>query len=340
MTETAAGAPSATPRGRPNPGAALVAQINEGKARREKRKDVRPLAGLAPFIGAHGGLAAAAFTFLLISTSMTLSLTGAGRLVLDHGFGAGSAEVLNRYFLALAGVAGVLAIATAGRAYFINRLGERVVADIRAALYGHILTLDQAYFLDTRTGEVLSRLTTDTAIVETMVGVQSSVALRNVLTLIGSLIIMLFVSLKLTLCVLLVGPLVLIPLVLFGRRVRRLSAHAQDRLADAVGYAGESLDQLDTVQAFGREMDAAARFRTAVETAFSASQRRAKARAVLTVCVMAFVFWGVVAVLWFGAQAVKTHQMSPGALFQFIILSVLAAGAVGALGEVWGEVQK
>ena len=339
MTETAADV-STAPRGRPNPGASIVAQINEGKARRGARKDVRPLAYLAPFVLAHKGLALAAFGFLLVSTTMTLSLTGAARLVIDHGFGGGTAALLDRYFLGLMAVAGVLAVATAGRAYFVNRLGERVVADVRARLYAHVLTLDQAYFLRTRTGEVLSRLTTDTAIVETLVGVQTSVALRNSLLVIGALAVMLFVSPKLTLCVFLVAPLVLVPLALFGRKVRRLSAHAQDRLANAVGYAGESLDQLDTVQAFGRESDAAARFRAAVETAFNASQTRGRARAVLTVCVMAFVFWGVVAVLWLGAQAVRSHTMSGGALLQFIILSILAASAVSALGEVWGEVQK
>jgi ATP-binding cassette subfamily B protein len=339
MTETAADL-AAAPRGRPNPGAAIIAQINEGKAKRGGRKDVRPLAGLLPDVLAHKGLALAALGFLLVSTTTTLGLTGAARLVIDHGFGGGSAELLNRYFLVLLAVAGALAIATAGRAYFVNRLGERVVADIRERLYAHVLTLDQAYFLRTRTGEVLSRLTTDTAIVETLVGVQSSVALRNALLMVGALSVMLFVSPKLTLCVFLVAPLVLVPLALFGRKVRRLSAHAQDRLADAVGYAGESLDQLDTVQAFGRETDAAVRFRAAVETAFSASQSRGRARAVLTVCVMAFVFWGVVGVLWLGAQAVRGGHMSGGALLQFIILSVLAAGAVSALGEVWGEVQK
>ena len=335
-----AGPPSGAPRGRSNPGAALVAQINEGKSRRDKNKDVRPLRGLAPFVGAHKAIAAIAFVFLLISTSATLGLTGALRLVSDHGFGKDSTGLLDRYFFLMLAVAAALALATAGRAYFVNRLGERVVADIRAKLYAHVLTLDQAYFLKTRTGEVLSRLTTDTAIVESLVGVQSSVALRNVLLVSGALVIMVFTSVKLTLCVLLVAPLVLIPLALFGRRVRRLSAHAQDRLADAVGYAGESLDQLDTVQAFGREATAAARFRTAVETAFNASQARGKARAVLTFCVMVFVFWGVVGVLWLAAQAVRAHQMTPGALLQFIVLSVLAASAMSALGEVWGEIQK
>jgi ATP-binding cassette subfamily B protein len=166
------------------------------------------------------------------------------------------------------------------------------------------------------------------------------VALRNILLLFGALAVMLFVSWKLTIGVFLVAPLVLAPLVLFGRKVRSLSAHAQDRLAHAVGYAGESLDQLDTVQAFGREAEAAARFQAAVETAFKASQARAKARGVLTLCVMAFVFWGVTAVLWAGAQAVRSHHMTGGALLQFIVLSVLAASSVGALSEVWSEVQK
>ena len=326
--------------GRPGRGAALASDMASDENRRARSRDLRPLATLFPFVAAHRGLAAAAFVFLLLSTGATLGLSVAARLVIDHGFTAETGRALNAYFLGGLGVAALLAVASGGRFYFVNRLGERVVADLRQRIYAHVLGLDQAYFLHVRTGEVLSRLTTDTAIVETMVGINTSVALRNTLLMLGALLIMTVVNWQLTLAVLLVVPVVLIPLILFGRRVRRLSTTAQDRFAEAVGYAGETLDQLDTVQAFGRERRAGAQFAEAVETAFDASLQRLGARGLLTVAVMIFVFGSVVAVLWLGAQAVRDGHMTGGALLQFIVLAMLAANAVNALGEVWSEVQK
>ena len=326
--------------GRPSRGAALAGDMLKAENRRGRSRDLRPLRTLAPYVGAHKGLAAAALAFLLLSTGATLSLSVAARLVIDHGFTSETGAALNLYFLGGLGVAALLAVASGTRFYFVNRLGERVVADLRQRIYAHVLGLDQAYFLHMRTGEVLSRLTTDTAIVETMVGINSSVALRNTLTMLGALVLMAFVSVKLTLAVLLVVPVVLIPLILFGRRVRTLSTAAQDRFAEAVGYAGETLDQLDTVQAFGRERRAGVQFGEAVETAFGKSLQRLQARGFLTVAVMVFVFGSVVGVLWLGAQSVRAHQLTGGALLQFIILAILAASAVNALGEVWGEVQK
>ena len=326
--------------GRPSRGAALASTMLQAENRRGKSRDLRPLATLAPYVRAHMGLAIGALCFLLLSTAATLSFSVAARLVLDHGFAGESGAALNLYFLGGLGVALLLAVSSGARFYFVNRLGERVVADLRQRIYAHVLGLDQAYFLHMRTGEVLSRLTTDTAIVETMVGINTSVALRNLLTMTGALVMMAFVSVKLTLAVLLVVPVVLVPLILFGRRVRQLSTTAQDRFAEAVGYAGETLDQLDTVQAFGRERRAGTQFAEAVETAFSASLRRLAARGFLTVAVMTFVFGSVVGVLWLGAQSVRTHHLTPGALLQFILLAFLAAAAVNALQEVWSEVQK
>ena len=326
--------------GRPSRGAALAGDMLKAEAKRGKQRDLRPLAALGPYIVAHIGLALGALTFLLLSTATTLSLSAAARLVIDHGFAHEANDALNRYFVALFAIAVMLALASGARFYFVNRLGERVTADLRQAIYAHVLGLDQAYFLHMRTGEVLSRLTTDTAIVETMVGINSSVALRNTLVMLGAVAWMAVISVKLTLAVLLVVPAVLIPLILFGRRVRRLSTTAQDRFAEAVGYAGETLDQLDTVQAFGREGRAGLAFREAVETAFSASVRRLSARGFLTVAVMTFVFGSIVGVLWLGAQAVRAHHLTGGALLQFIFLAVLAANAVNALQEVWSEVQK
>jgi ATP-binding cassette subfamily B protein len=196
------------------------------------------------------------------------------------------------------------------------------------------------FFLNTRTGEVLSRLTADIQIVDTLVGATASVALRNLLTLIGALVLMVVVSPHLTGLVLLLIPVVIAPLALFGRRVRRLTASSQDRFAEAVGHAGESLDALETVQAFGRERAAADRFGGAVEAAFQASLRRMRARSLMVALVIALIFDGVAAILWFGVHQSLNGHLSGGALVQFIILAVLAAGAVGSLGEAWGDVQK
>ena len=277
---------------------------------------------------------------LLISTASTLGLTAALRFVVDQGFGAGSQAGLNETFIVLLGVAALLAAATASRFYFVNRLGERVAADLRVALYRRALTLDQATFLEVRSSEMLSRLTLDVGIVEAMVGSGASVALRNLLTLVGAMAMLAFVSARLTLFVVALAPFVLAPLLLYGRRVRRLSVRAQERLGEAVAFAGETLEAVDTVQAFGGQQRLGARFAEAVDAAFTASLARVGARAVMTGGVIALVFSGVAAVFWLGANAVIARQMSAGALVQFAILAVLAAGAAGALSEAWGEVQK
>ncbi len=339
---TMASTPSApsSADGRPSEGAALANQIAEAVNRRPRRKDLRPLGHIMPFVIAHKANAFAALFFLLLSTASTLGLTVALRSVVDHGFVTGSSQALNRYFLIMVGVALALAAASALRYFFVTKLGEMVVADLRKAVYAHTLTLDQSYFLNTRIGEVLSRLTTDITIVETMVGSAASIALRNLLSLIGGLGLLFIVSPKLTGLIVLLVPVILVPLFLFGRRVRVLSVSAQDRFADAVGFAGESLDALDTVQAFGREKSAAKRFGEAVDMAFRASLTRIEARAIMTAMVIGLVFGGVAFVLWLGAQAVLSGAMTGGALVQFLFLSVMAAAAVGALGEVWGDVQK
>ena len=331
---------AASTDGRPTEGAALASQIAEAVNKRPRRKDLKPLGHILPFVVAHKANSFAALFFLLLSTASTLGLTVALRSVVDHGFVTGSSQALNRYFLIMVAVALALAGASALRYFFVTKLGEMVVADLRKAVYAHTLTLDQAYFLNTRIGEVLSRLTTDITIVETMVGSAASIALRNLLSLIGALALLFIVSPKLTGLIVLLVPVILVPLFLYGRRVRVLSVSAQDRFADAVGFAGESLDALDTVQAFGREKSAAKRFAEAVDMAFRASLTRIEARAIMTAMVIGLIFSGVAVVLWLGAQAVISGTMTGGALVQFLFLSVMAAAAVGALGEVWGDVQK
>ena len=326
--------------GRPGAGAALMTSLREDAGRRGKSRDVRNLGNLLPFMLAHWGYGAGAFVFLIISVGATLGVTGAAKAVVDEGFLAGGDTRLNMAFIGLGAVALTLAVSTAFRFYLITRLGERVVADVRKAVYSHILTLDPAFFLKTRTGEVLSRMTTDITLVETLVGSSISIALRNLFMLIGATILLAHVSWQLTLFVMMLGPIVILPMFIIGRRVRTLSTQAQDSFAEAVAYAGESLDALETVQAFGRETYATTRFGQAVEFAFGRSMARIQARATMTLLVMGLIFGGVTVVLWVGARQVVAGDMTAGTLLQFVILSVMAASSVGMLGETWGDVQK
>ncbi len=327
--------------GRPSIGAALAKEISEGAARRDKSRNFGALSRLLPFVAAHKLDAALAGVFLITSTAATLGLSGAVRLLVDHLTGAKlNAASVDPWFWMLGAVAIALALSSALRYFFVTKLGERIVADLRKSTYAHILTLDQTFFLTTKTGEVLSRLTTDIQIVETLLATSVSMALRNILTLIGALILLVIVSPKLTGLVVLIFPLVIAPLLLFGRRVRKLTASTQDQFAGAVGHAGETLDALETVQAFGGEAAGAAQFGDAVEASFRTSLRRMTARATMTAAVIALVFGGIVGIFWLGVHAGMSGAISWGALFQFAFLSVMAAAAVGALGETWGDVQK
>ncbi|WP_372706325.1 ABC transporter transmembrane domain-containing protein [Brevundimonas sp.] len=326
-------------RQRPGAGALLSEQMNEAGSRRERKRDVRPLARLLPFAMRHKGHMALAGLWLVLSTVASLGLTVSARGAIDNGFEDGGAR-LNLWFIVLGVNALFLGVATAVRYFYVTKTGERVVADLRKGLFERILTLDPAFFAKIRTGEVLSRLTTDIALVETLLTTAVSYALRNMLTLIGGTVLLFVVSPKLTGFVLLVVPLLIGPLFIFGRRVRKLTVASQDRFASAVGFAGESVDAIETVQAFGREKSAIGRFGEAVEDAFGVSVVRMRARALMTAMIIVVMFGGVTLVLWLGAQDVIAGRMTPGALLQFVLLSVFAAGAVGALGESWGDVQK
>ena len=329
--------------GRPGAGELLASEMDAAGERRPRRRDLRPLASLAPYLRVHWKDALASALFLLVSTGATLGLTAALRLLIDQGVGGRTAASVDHYFLLAAGVGAVLALATAGRFFFITRLGERVVADLRRDLYRHVLGLDQTGFRTVRTGEVLARLTTDLTIVENMVGASVSVALRNALTFVAGLAWLLWLSPGFTGLVLLTGVGVILPLFAVGGLVRRLSARAQERFADAVAYAGETIDGLDTVQAFGRERTAAARFGAAVENAFNASVARITARAAMTALVMVLLFVGVGFVLWRAVLASFVEHdpsMTAGVLVQFVVLAILVGGSAGALGETWGDVQK
>jgi ATP-binding cassette subfamily B protein len=325
--------------GRPGAGALLVGSLAQAAQRRARRRDLSPLRALWPHVRAHAGDALLALVFLLLSTSATLGLSVAVRVMVNQGMA--SVPALVRTMLLLTGVVVILGFVTALRFYFVTKLGERVVADLRKIIYDHVLSLDQAFFLKTRTGEVLSRMTTDLTIVESMLGTSVSVALRNTLMVFGALTLLVIITPRYTLLVVVLVPVLLGPLFYFGRQVRARSVVAQDRFAEAVGYAGESLDALETVQGFGRERSVAARFGAAVEDAFRASLSRIRARSLMTALALVLVWCGMAVIIFLAAKdTFIEHTVSPGVFFQFIILAIMAVSSMGQIGETMGDVQK
>jgi len=309
--------------------------------RRERGRDLRPLQRLIPYVKAHRIDAILGAVFLVMSTASLLALTGGVRMVLDQGFLLHDRASLLRVFIWLGAAAAALALATGLRMYFLYKLGERVVADMRQAVFRHVLSLDLTHFLTLRTGEVLSRMTTDMTIVEGTVGNVIPVALRNLLALAGSLTLMLIVSPHFTGLVLVLIPVLLAPLLVIGRRMQRLAVRAQDRFAEAVGYAGEGLEALETVQAFGQEEQVSSRFDRAIEGAFAASRAQIRASGMMSALMISLIFAGMLVLLYQCAIAVVIkHSMSPGALLQLLILALVAANALKDLSEVWGQIQK
>ena len=297
--------------------------------------------GLLPFMAPYRQRFAFAGIALVVAATATLAIPYAFKQMIDLGFGGGGNSAhIDRYFLALFGVACVMAVATAARFYSVSWLGERVTADIRTAVYGHVLQQSPQFFETTRTGEVLSRLTTDTTLIQTVVGTSISMGLRNVLLFIGGLSMMMVTSFKLSSIIIVMLLAVVLPIVFFGRRVRKLSRDSQDRVADASALAGEVLNAMPTVQAFTQEAAESVRFGAAVNTAFSTAIRRIRARSLLTVVAILLVFGAIVFVLWLGAHAVIEGRMTGGDLGQFILYAALVAGAIGALAEVLGEIQR
>lgn len=281
-----------------------------------------------------------ALMVLLVAAGAALMLPLAVRQVIDLGFSRENAATIDQYFLWLFGVALVLGSFTALRFYLVSWLGERVVADIRSAVYRHILGMSPAFFETTRTGEVLSRLTTDTTLIQVVVGTSISMALRNLLTLAGALVMMGISSPRLTGYTLIMLLAVILPIIIFGRAVRRLSRASQDRVADSSALAGEKLNAIAIVQAYTQEPRESAHFDGMVETAFTTALRRIRARTALTALIIVMAFGAVVLVLWLGAHDVLDGRMSAGQLGQFILYTVMVATSIGALSEVWGDVQR
>lgn len=336
QTET----PTSPDNGRPSTGAELVGQIHQAAGKREKTKNLRPLVRLWPYLMRQKMTGVVMMVFLLISSAATPFMTVVLKHLVDQGFGTNNVGVLDFWFSVFGIVVVVLALSTALRYYFITRMGERVVADLREDVFGHILGLDPAYFLKIRTGEVISRLTADIQIIETLVASSISIALRNLLTFVVGLIMMSIVSPKLTFFVFCTFPFVLIPLITFGRQVGKATRDTQDSFARAVGFAGESLDALETVQAFVREAFTRKRFDQGVEDTYRMSVGRMATRATMTAMVITLVFGGIAFVLWLGAQDVLHHRMTNGTLLQFVMLAALTGGSVANLNETWGDVQK
>jgi ATP-binding cassette subfamily B protein len=276
---------------------------------------------------------------LVTTASLSLILPLAVRRVVD-GFSADRATQMDQYFGAAIGIALLLAIGTGCRYYFVTRLGERVIADIRISIYNKMIGMSPQFFERVMTGEVISRITTDTTLILSVISSSVSIALRNLLIFLGGMALMLLTSLKLTSLVLLIVPLVIVPIIVLGRRVRGLSRENQDKIAESAGNASETLLAAQTVQAFTHEAPSKKRFSDLTELAFDAARKRIGVRALMTVIVIFMVFTGVLGVLWMGARDVRSDIMSPGELVQFVIYAVLVAGAVGALSEIWGELQR
>ncbi|MDA7947210.1 MAG: ABC transporter transmembrane domain-containing protein [Hyphomicrobiaceae bacterium] len=285
-------------------------------------------------------MVALAFAALVASAGAMLVLPLAVRRMIDHGFSGDDSAFVDQYFVMLLAIGGLLAVASATRFYAVNWLGERVVADVRRDVFAHLARLSPSFFEVNHSGEVMSRLTADTTQIKAAAGSAASQALRNMVMLAGSVVMMFVTSAKLSGLIVAVIPIVVLPLIAYGRVVRRLSRTAQDTLADASAFAGENLAAVQTMQAFTYERGVIARFAQAVELSFEAARARMRARAGLTAITIFLVFAGVVGILWYGAQDVLAGTMTAGRLGQFVLYSAFAAGALGELSEVWGEVQQ
>lgn len=331
-------------------GSSFASELERDAEHREKARSAKPLRRLIPYVLAYPGLIIAFAFFLIAASALTLVLPAAFRLVVDCGFGGASGDAvcsalpsddgLGIYFIIGMGVAALLGLTAALRFYFITRLGERVVTDLRRAVFDHLMSLDVTFYEHTRTGEVLSRLTTDTTLIQTVVGSSVSVALRTVATTVGALALMVVVNWQLAVMVLALGPVILGPILLFGRRVQRLSRTSQDTLAASSARASESLRGIQAVQAFTREADERARFADVAEETYQVALRRIRVRAVMTAVIFAVILTGLIAVLWYGAVQVQSGAITPGAMTQFVMYAFVAVSGVGMLTETYAEVMR
>ncbi|WP_223423045.1 ABC transporter transmembrane domain-containing protein [Tateyamaria pelophila] len=306
---------------------------------REKSKKIGALRALWPFVLPYWKLMIAAIAALVGTAIISLTLPMAVRRVVDN-FQTEDAALLDYYFVAAIGIAGLLAVGTALRYALVTRLGERVVADIRKAVFNRVIGMSPSFYETIMTGEVLSRITTDTTLILSVLGSSVSIALRNALIFVGGLILMLLTSAKLSALVLLIVPVVIVPILVLGRKVRALGRDNQDWIAASSGRASEQLSAVQTVQAFTHETASRAMFSDVTEASYASAKRRINMRALMTVIVIFLVFAGIVGVLWIGANDVRAGVMTVGSLIQFVIYAVMVAGGVAALSEIIGELQR
>src|SRR6478609_1340226 len=314
----------------------IETQLTQSPARTGAR--LRPLLELVPYVARYRGRALLALVSLTVAAITTLVVPVAVRRMIDFGFSPEGIALINSYFSVMIAVVAVLAAASASRYYLVMTIGERIVADLRRDVFAHLISLSPSFFDSARSGELVSRLTADTTQIKSAVGASVSIALRNLMLFIGAATMMVITSPKLSGFVLLAIPIIVIPLVAFGRWVRRLSRNAQDTLADASAYASELVGAIRTVQAYTSERLAAMRFGREVEQAYDAARSSTRARAVLTLIIIFIVFSSVVMILWIGSHDVLTGQITPGRLGQFVLYAAFAASGLGQLSEVWGEV--
>ena len=312
----------------------------ESAPRPEERSRLKlePLTRLAPYLVRYRGRALASLIALVVAALTTLIVPVAVRRMIDFGFSDKAVQLIDSYFAVMIAVVAVLAISSAMRYYLVTTLGERIVADLRSDVFAHLTQLSSSFFDTARTGEIVSRLTADTTQIKSAVGASVSIALRNLLLFLGGAAMMVVTSPRLSLFVLGAIPIIVLPLVGFGRAVRKRGRAAQDTLAEASGYADELIGAVGTLQAFTNEKLAQSRFSAAVEGAFAAARDATKARGVLTAVVIFLVFASIVVVLWVGAQDVIAGHITPGRLGQFVLYAVFAAGGLSELSQVWGEI--
>jgi ATP-binding cassette subfamily B protein len=317
-----------------------MATPEEEARNRPKGKSFRPLLQLLPYVRPYRGMVLLAIGALLLASGLMLALPVAARYVIDHGFTSGDGGTINRYFLYFGGLIVLFCAFASARYYLLSWVGERVVADVRDAVYGHVIRMDPTFFEVTRTGEVLSRLTADTTLIQSIAGVGFSLVLRSLLQLPGALVMLAVTNIKLMGIIVLLVPVVILPVLLIGRRVRRLSRASQDRVADTSALASESLNAMQVVQAFTAEAVLARRFSDAVEASFDTGIARIRVRAVMVFVTFVCVFGGITFVVWVGARSVLSGGMSYGELVQFIAYAMFTATSAGSITEMWGEVQR
>lgn len=313
---------------------------HHAESQRQHSRNLGALHGLLPFLRPYRLRIGLALFALLVAASATLTMPAAIRQVIDQGLSSEQTASINQYFVALFGLATILAVFSALRFYLVSWLGERVVADIRASVYDHVLKLSPTFFEVTRAGEVLSRLTTDTTLIQSVVGSSLSVAMRSTVTLIGGLLMLVVTSPRLTGMILILVPLVIGPILYYGRKLRKLSRQSQDCIADTSGIADETLHAIRIVQSFTLERLQSRRFAGAVEQAFDVARQRILTRAWLTAIAITIIFGSIVFVLWVGAHDVIAGRMTGGELGQFLLYAILVAGSTASLSDIWGELQR